>query len=214
MVMNAVKEFHKHYDKERIWSKNTFLGIPCWKLPFDMNVYQEIIFETKPDFIIETGTGHGGSSLFLASICELIGQGEVITIDIDMSKKDSHEWGNFIWEDRIHYICGSSVDSDVYNEVKNMVGNSKCLLILDSWHKKEFVYQEMLLYSKFVNVGSYMIVEDSHVNGNPIEWQWGDGPMEAIVQWIDSYCNSWEIDTSREKHIMTFNPCGYIKRIK
>lgn len=206
-------DYHIQYEKERIWEKNTWLGIPCWKLPMDAFVVQELIYETRPDWIVETGTGHGGSAMFYASICELIGHGEVVSIDNDFKKFNStlNRWGNTKCEKRIAFFTGDSIN--IAPQIKKMVGDSNCMVILDSWHSKEHVYREMLMYSKLVKSGSYMIVEDSHAAGNPVPWDYDDeGPMGAINQWIKTYGDKWEIDKECEKHLMTFNPKGYLKR--
>lgn len=212
--IDCVDDFHKVYERNRVWEKNTWLGIPCWKLPMDAFVIQELIYKTRPEYIIETGTGHGGSALFYASVCELIGEGRVISIDIDEEKLKSHKWGQFEWEDRIKFILGSSLDGPIMQEVKETVGcDSKCMVILDSWHSMEHVYKEMVIYGRLVKSGGYMIVEDSHAAGNPVPWKYDDvGPMGAITQWLHSYGDQWEADYNCHKHLVTFNPKGYLRR--
>ena len=84
-------EYHKWYETNRIWEKTSWLGTPMWKLPFDAFIIQELICMIKPDLIIETGTGCGGSSVFYASIMQLLDKGEIITIDIYGSKANWYE---------------------------------------------------------------------------------------------------------------------------
>lgn len=204
--------YHIEYEEKRIWEKNTWLGIPCWKLPMDAFVIQELICKTRPNWIVETGTGHGGSALFYASICELIGYGKVLSVDNDSTKFNStlNRWGNTECEKRITFFKGDSVD--IAPKIKELV-NDNCMVILDSWHSKEHVYREMIMYSPLVKSGGYMIIEDSHAAGNPVPWEHDDdGPMGAIDQWINSYGDKWEVDTECEKHLMTFNPKGYLRR--
>ncbi len=217
-----IDEYQKLYEKSRIWEKNTWFGIPMWKLPFDAFVIQELIVEIRPQYIIETGTGHGGSAMFYAAICELLGEGGVISIDIDGSKRNSNKWGNFQWEDRITFLHGGSTNpltiKEIYkatgwNDLERRYYGNGGLVILDSWHTKEHVLKEMELYSEFVDVDSYMIVEDTHVNGHPVPWEYGEGPHEAVDEWLKKHKN-WEIDFKCEKHLMTFNPNGYLKRIE
>lgn len=216
--MRISDEYHSYYESMRIWEKNTWLGVPCWKLPMDMMVIQELIVKTRPEYIIETGTGYGGSALFYASICELIGKGRVISVDIE--DKRSETWNNInfypLIEDRLKFIIGDSLDHKTIHEVKETVGHeSECMVILDSWHTKEHVYREMLMYNCLVKKDGYMIVEDSHAAGNPVPWEYDDeGPMGAIMQWIHSYDDKWEIDKECEKHLLTFNPSGFLKKIK
>jgi cephalosporin hydroxylase len=206
--------YHKIYEKHKLWSKNTWMGVPCWKLPMDAFVIQELIVKTLPEFIIETGTGRGGSASFYASICELLGQGNVITVDIE--DKAHPDMFKYIWGDRINTLIGDSTDKHIFKTIYEQIGGrEKCMVILDSWHTEEHVYKEMCMYSDLVPVGGYMIVEDSHVDGNPVKWKWNDrGPMGAIDRWMEENFYAWEIDTECEKHEMTFNPNGYLKRVK
>jgi cephalosporin hydroxylase len=208
--MRSKDEFHIHYENARIWENNSWLGVPCWKLPFDAFVIQEIIYLVKPEYIIETGTGHGGSALFYASICELMGQGKVITVDIELKSKLKNE---FEWEDRIYEISGSSTNPLVYNEIYNIAKDKRNIVILDSWHSYEHVCKELEIYEKLVPVGSYMIVEDTHVSGHPVPWPHGQGPYES-VDWFLTTNPNWERTYWTEKHLMTFNPGGYLLRVK
>lgn len=211
-----IDKYHILYHDLRLWEKNTWLGVPCWKLPMDMMVIQELIVKTRPEYIIETGTGYGGSALFYASICEMIGKGRVISVDIEDKRSETWDNINFypLIEDRLKFIIGDSLDHKTIHEVKETAGHeSECMVILDSWHSKEHVYREMLTYNCLVKKDGYMIVEDSHAAGNPVPWEYEDeGPMGAIMQWIHSYGDKWEIDKDCEKHLLTFNPSGYLRR--
>ncbi len=214
-MTSYIDEYHKHYEGARIWEKNLWFEIPMWKLPFDAFVIQELIVRVRPQFIIELGTGCGGSAMFYASICELLGYGNVITCDIEL-KYDIDKINKYHWSDRIIRVHGSSNNRLVINriyEITGKAGDSRCMVILDSWHTKEHVYKEMLNYSPLVSVDSYMIVEDTHVNGNPVPWEYDDeGPMGAINKWLKMH-DGWEVDYSCEKHLMTFNPKGYLRRV-
>jgi cephalosporin hydroxylase len=213
--IECVDDFHKLYERNRIWEKNTWLGIPCWKLPMDAFVIQELIFKTRPTYIIETGTGHGGSALFYASICELIGHGRVASIDNDSEKFNStlNKWGNLKCADRITFFKGDSVEIAQTIKQMDQIKDNNCMVILDSWHTMEHVYNEMLVYSELVKSGGYMIVEDSHAAGNPVPWEYDDyGPMGAITKWLHLYGDEWEADYSCHKHKVTFNPRGYLIR--
>jgi len=208
--MQALDEYHKLYEQARIWEKNTWLGVQFFKLPFDAFVIQELIVKIRPEYIIETGTAKGGSALFYASICELIGEGNVITVDINL-QYDSNEIGKYEFADRIKFIHGGSTNSLTYDEVYGIARGKRNMVILDSWHTKEHVLNEMAMYSKLVPKGSYMIVEDTHANGHPVPWKWGDGPYEAVEEWLSVHGSEWEIDWECEKHLMTFNPMGYLR---
>lgn len=213
--MRISDDYHKYYEEARLWERNTWLGEKCWKLPMDAFVIQELIFELEPDFIIETGTGHGGSALFYASILELMGHGEVITCDIEKKHNLEDHYMKDVTK-RISFIEGSSTDSDTIIQIRDLVGGTKeNIVILDSWHSASHVLREMGTYEAFVGSGYYMIVEDSHAGkpGTPVEWKHDDGgPMEAIKFFLEVNHDFW-VDYSREKHIMTFNPNGYLRRI-
>lgn len=213
--MKCVDEFHKWYEKNRIWEQTKWLGFPMWKLPFDSIIVQELIYNIKPDIIIEAGTGFGGSSVFYASIMQLLNKGNVITIDIN---EDRIDWNNVPTPimDRIYPICGSSTDIETIDKIDDFYDENKIetsMVMLDSWHSYDHVLKEMLLYKNYVSNGSYMIVEDTHVNGHPIEWKYGYGPYEAVEQFLKDN-DDFIIDKECEKYIMTFNPSGFLRRIK
>lgn len=206
-------EYHKWYETNRIWEKTSWLGTPMWKLPFDAFIIQELICMIKPDLIIETGTGCGGSSVFYASIMQLINKGKVLTIDIDGSKIDWYDVPTPIM-DRIYPLCGSSVDRETIDIIDDLYNPKETtMVILDSWHSYEHVLQEMLLYKNYVSRGSFMIVEDTHVSGHPVEWEHGDGPYEAVQDFLEKHDN-FIVDSLCEKYEMTFNPSGYLRRVK
>ncbi|MFH1943878.1 MAG: CmcI family methyltransferase [bacterium] len=208
---NNVDAFHKLYYDTHIFGKtwgNTFwLGIRARKCPLDLWVYQEIIFELKPDIIIECGTANGGGSLFLANMCDLIHHGEIITIDIeDKEGRPQHQ--------RITYLLGSSISKEIVDQVGQRISNEdKVMVILDSDHSKDHVLKELQLYSQFVTKDSYLIVEDSNINNHPVAPDFGPGPMEAIEEFLKEN-KDFIVDKNREKFYMTFNPKGYLHRIK
>lgn len=209
-----IDEYHKLYDSAKIWEKNYWMGVPCWKLPFDQVVLQELIVKTRPDYIIETGTNFGGSTVFYSSICELINHGKVITIDIE-DKVMKDEISKYNFSKRIEFIHGGSTNKLIIDRVENFIKQStNCMVILDSWHTEQHVYEEMKIYNRFVPVGGYMIVEDTHAGnpGNPITWKYDDkGPSAAVERFLKENKN-WTVDYECEKHLMSFNPGGYLRR--
>jgi cephalosporin hydroxylase len=208
---DIVDQFNQLYYDSRFfgrgWSDTSWLGIPVAKSPTDLWVYQEIITELRPDIIIESGTGSGGSALFLASICDLIDKGQVITIDVNAHfQKPTHE--------RITYLFGSSTSEEIVRRVADLVhGHGKVMVILDSDHRRDHVLDEMKIYGEFVTRGAYLIVEDTNINGHPVAPAFGPGPMEAVEEFLKGNA-SFVIDKSKEKFYLTFNPNGYLRRIK
>lgn len=208
---NIIDQFHKlYYDSHlfgETWVNTFWLGIHIEKCPLDPWIYQEIIYAIKPDIIIECGTAYGGSALFLASICDLVNNGKVITIDIENREgRPEHK--------RIKYLLGSSTSEEIVDYVNKLIDDKdKVMVILDSDHHKEHVLNELRIYSKFITKGSYIIVEDTNVNGHPVVPSFGPGPMEAVKEFLKENKN-FAIDKTKEKFLLTFNPNGYLKKIK
>lgn len=187
------------------------MGTPILKCPFDMWVYQEIVYETQPDYIIETGTAFGGSALYLAHLCDNLGKGRVLTVDL--RGRPNHTPPE---HERIEYIKGSSTGSNTLARIREEIGGEDkpgtVLAILDSDHSYEHVIKELRIYSRLVTPDSYLIVEDSNVNGHPVHPEFGPGPMEAIERFLRE-TDEFTVDESREKFFVTFNPRGFLRKI-
>ena len=203
----VVRPFHRLFynSGKQTWSDTHWLGVPAQKCAFDLWVYQELLHELRPAVIVECGTANGGSALYLASICDLLGHGEVVTVDIaDEPGRPSHE--------RIMYLTGSSTAPEIVERVQQLVaGRAPVVVILDSDHSRDHVLNELRLYAPLVSAGSYLIVEDSNVNGHPVLPDFGPGPAEAVTQFLGE-TDEFEVDTSREKFFLTFNPSGYLRK--
>ena len=200
--------FHRFYYSaaDQTWQDSRWLGRRIQKYPGDAWIYQEILAELRPDWIVETGTNWGGGALFLASICDLLGHGRVVTVDLD-AKPGLPE------HPRITYVSGSSTASDVVGRVRALTADAQTrLIILDSDHSYEHVADELRAYSALVTPGSYLIVEDTNIAGHPVLRGLPRGPYEAVQAFIASD-SRFEIDRSREKFLVTFNPGGYLKRV-
>lgn len=204
-----VDRFHELYHTAATWGigNTAWFGVRLRKCPLDLWVYQEMIYDLKPDIIIECGTQYGGSAFYLAHMCDLNGKGKVVTIDIkDYPEKPKHP--------RITYLLGSSVSKGIVDQVKATINSrDKVLVILDSDHGRDHVLAELEAYSPLVNLGGYIIVEDTNINGHPVSPGSGPGPMEAVDEFL-ARTDMFEIDKSKEKFYLTFNPRGYLKRIK
>ena len=207
----AINDFHDIYyngpgDTGHIFARTYWFNTLCLKCPLDLWVYQEIIAETNPSLIIETGTYAGGSALFIAHMLDILGHGEVISIDIeDNVTRPIHP--------RITYVKGSSTDIALIASLLDgrSQGESR-LVILDSDHTKHHVLKELEVFAPYVNIGNYIIVEDTNVNGHPVYPSFGEGPFEAVEEFLKQNRN-FAVDETREKFLMTFNPHGYLKRI-
>ncbi len=200
-------DFHRLYyrNRKRTWQQTYFLGTKILKNPLDLWLYQEILHEVRPDIIVEAGTKHGGSAFYLASLCDLLDNGRVVTIDtVPEPNRPEHH--------RITYLTGSSTDADIVAQVDEMIGGGRALVILDSDHRCKHVLDELRTWHTRVPVGSYIIVEDSNINGHPVSIDWGPGPMEAIDTFLAEN-DDYVVDESKHKFFFTFNPRGYLKRV-
>jgi len=200
--------FHYLWYVEHIGSrKNIFwFGWRLIKNPMDLWIYQEIISEIKPDVIIETGTYEGGSALYFATLLDFLEKGLVITIDINEPRP-------FPCHDKIEFICGSSLDKIVIKAVEELIKpNNVVLVILDSLHSATHVLREMEIYSRYVTPGSYLIVEDTNLGGNPVIAGSFGGPMVAVKKFLKNNKN-FVVDRERERFRMTFSPNGFLRRI-
>ncbi|MDQ6782875.1 MAG: cephalosporin hydroxylase family protein [Actinomycetota bacterium] len=183
------------------------MGIPIWKCPFDLWVYQELLHELRPGLVIETGTAWGGSALYMASMLDLVGHGSVLSIDLrPRDPRPVHP--------RISYLKGSSTDPAICAlATEAAAGAEGVMVILDSDHSCDHVLRELQLYSPLVSVGGYVVVEDTNINGHPVVPDFGPGPMEAVDQFLSAE-DHFGIDRGREKFYLTQNPRGFLKRLQ
>ncbi len=199
-----------------------WLGRPIIQMPQDIIGLQEIIWEVKPDLIIETGIAHGGSLIFSASILELLGNnGKVLGIDIDIRQHNRQEIEQHSLFKRIEMIQGSSISDETAREVYKIAANySNIMVVLDSNHTHAHVKKELELYASLVGIGSYLVVLDTFIEDLPADafpnrpWSVGDNSKTAVVEFLKDN-NNFEIDKNIEnKLIVTSAPSGFLKRIR
>ena len=188
------------------WRNTFWMGHQVLKCPLDLWQYQEILHDLRPDLIVETGTAFGGSALFLAHALDLLGAGRVIT---DRS-------GTAVGPAR---RTNASPTSPARRSIRRLLqpvfdaaARAKTVMvILDSDHRREHVLAELRTLGPLVTPGSFLIVEDTNLNGHPVEPHYGPGPMEAVDAFL-SERNDFEIDPRWEKFFLSFNPRGYLRR--
>lgn len=208
-------------DKHKYSYNFSWLGRPIIKYPGDIVATQEIIWETKPDLIIETGIAHGGSLMLSASILELIGHGEVVGIDIDIREHNRAEIEKHPLFKRITMIEGSSVDLEIFKKVEEVATDKKkVMILLDSNHTHEHVLNELKLYSKLVSVGSYLVIADTFVEFFPKgyysnrPWDVGNNPMTALREFMKDNDDFIVDDITSGKILITETFNSYLKRVK
>jgi cephalosporin hydroxylase len=178
--------------EHRIMHGTSFLGVPAFKNPMDAWVYQEIIYETRPDVIVEVGNAHGGSLLYLESVCELVGHGEVVGVDVS---RDRWEAGT---HRRMTLVTGDAVEA--FPQVAEIVGCRKTLVIEDSDHGYEHTLSVLRTYAPLVQPGGYLICEDGVMP-----------PVAAALKAFLAEHDEFEVDWTREWPV-TWNPGGYLRR--
>ena len=199
----------------------TWLGRPVIQFPQDLIGLQEIIWNIKPDLIIEMGIAHSGPIIFSASILELIGKGDVLAVDVDIRKHNKTEIEKHPLFKRITMIEGSSIEKNTTKKVFEFAKDKKkIMLLLDSNHTHKHVSKELELYSPLVTKGSYVIVYDTMVEDMPKgffknrPWDKGNNPKTAVLEFLKKN-NRFKIDkTFENKLLITSSPDGYLKCMK
>ena len=189
-----------------------WMGITANRNPLDAWVYQQIIWENRPEIIIELGAYQGGTTLFLADMLDLVSrrnpscQGEVIAVDIN---EECFQVGFY---PRVNFIRGDTADENVFARVKGLCVGKKVMLIHDASHVKDDVLRDMEIWSSIVSPGQYLVVEDGIVD--LIDGVWGHfdaGPMSAVSEFLERH-PEFELDTGKEFFTLTHNPIGFLKR--
>ncbi|MBI4989429.1 MAG: cephalosporin hydroxylase family protein [Rhodocyclales bacterium] len=212
-----------HADKYKYTYNYTWLGRPIIKFPSDIVATQQIVWDVKPDLIIETGIAHGGSLILSASLLELIGgPGRVLGIDIDIREHNRKEIEAHPMMKRIDMIEGSSVAEDVMARVRAAAAKAKCVMVfLDSLHTHDHVLKELELYAPLVSVGSYMVLPDTFIEYFPKgyyahnrPWDVGNNPMTALRAFLEKN-RDFEIDRELcDKLMITEAFDGYLRRVR
>jgi cephalosporin hydroxylase len=205
---DTIAAFHKlWYQAKHTWAYTFFEHVPLLKNPLDLWVYQEVIFDLKPTLIIETGTAYGGSALYFARQLDRLGQGSVISIDLDPAETlPQHK--------RITYVKGSSVDQDIVEAVARCAQtHPRVMVVLDSDHSAAHVFQELDAYAQLVTTGQFLVVEDTNITGHPVpvSWKGGPGPHEAVEEFLAIH-PEFARDVLAERYLLTMHPGGWLRR--
>ncbi len=205
----TLAEWIIYHQKDIATKQVTWMGIPLWKNVLDLHVYQEIIFEQAPEVIVEIGSAYGGSTMYFANLCDALGRGTVVSIDLFRD--------TFVAKhDRIIAVTGNSTDLNVIQKVHEIVNGRSALVIQDADHSKEIVLADLNNYSDLVSLNGYFIVEDGIADvfnpGNGVG-RMIKGPLYAVEEFLAKN-TSFIVDESKERYLITQNPKGYLKRIR
>ena len=197
----------------------SWLGRPIIQFPQDLAALQEIIWDTKPDLIIETGIAHGGSLIFHASMLQLLGNdGRVLGVDIDIRDHNRVEIEAHPMFERIEMIQGSSIDGSTADQVRMIAGGAKhVMVVLDSNHTHAHVERELELYAPLVTKDCYLVVCDTLIEDMPAgsfpdrPWDKGDNPATAVREFL-SAIDRFEVDATIDAKLqISVAPGGYLK---
>ncbi|MCK5681709.1 class I SAM-dependent methyltransferase [bacterium] len=199
-----------YHQREVVFDKVSWMGIPTLKNVMDLWVYQEILFTLQPDLVIEMGSFKGGSALYLAQLLDQFGHGELISVDLDHSQFMAKHA-------RITTLTGSTQDRAVISQLKELAAGKSVMIIHDADHSQKMVLADLITYADLVTKDSYFIVEDGVVDlfakdtllGATMN---GPGPLPAIREFLTKD-KRFVIDRSCERYLLTYNPCGYLKKI-
>ena len=203
--------------EKKIMYEPNWLGMKIIQFPSDVLAIQELIWEVKPDLIIETGVAHGGSLVLSASILELIGKGEVLGVDIDIRSHNRVKIEAHPLFHRINLLEGSSISQDILEKVSDFAKDKKKIMVfLDSNHSTHHVLEELESYSNFVSIGSYIVAHDGAQGwvweiprGKPA-WK-DDNPLTAIDKFLKKNKN-FKISEEPTRFKITSSPNGFLKR--
>ena len=202
----------------------SWMGRPVIQLPEDMIRIQEVLYQVKPDVIIETGVAHGGSLIYYAGLCKAMEKGRIIGVDIEIrphNRKaiEAHELASYIT-----LIEGDSVGQQTLSRVRSLIRpTDTVLVILDSCHTKDHVAKELETYCDLVTQGSYIIATDGIMldlgdvpKGQP-EWTW-DNPTAAAAEFAQAHAEFlleqplWPFNESKLQSNITHWPGAWLRR--
>ncbi len=206
MTLGAWLGYHQ---SDVVFESCSWMGVKAWKNPLDAWIYQEIVHEVRPDVIVELGSASGGGALYLAHLLELLGNGVVVSVDIDRS--------SFVAEHpRLLTVTGPSSAPATVEQVAELCRGKRAMVIHDADHAKQQVLEDLRCYAPLVTVGSYLIVEDGIVD---LFHPWEslgvsyEGPLAATEEFLRT-SDDFEVDAGRERYVLTYNPRGFLRRVR
>jgi cephalosporin hydroxylase len=198
-----------HELRNQTLGRTRWLGVTVVKSPMDLLVLQEIIAETRPDLIIETGVLAGGSAHYMSTLLDLLRiDGQVIGIDVDLSAVSPH----IAEHPKVELIEGSSTDPAIVNLLRERAEGKRVMVDLDSDHSAGHVAKELRALAPLVTPGCYLIVEDTWI-GKTVLFDEGPGPSEALAEWL-AEGQPFEVDRWRDRLLFSHNPGGYLRRLE
>lgn len=204
--MSAAIAFHQAYYNSALqtWGRSKWMGLPIMQLPFDLMSYQELIWTSQPKLIVQTGVGEGGSLLFFAHMLDILGYpAKVIGIDTVAPQRPER-----LAHPRIQFIHAQSTDMRTVDVVRQAIAEcgGHVMVCLDSDHSKAHVAAELAAYAPLMPFGSWLVVEDTNINGHPVAPTFGPGPREALADFMAANGSLFDADNDfASRHLFSFH---------
>lgn len=203
-----LRDWLLYHQKEIVFDRASWMGLRIWKNPLDAWIYQEILYEVKPDLVVEIGSRYGGSTQYFANLLDIMDHGQVLSIDTERSEYECKH-------PRVTALTGDSADPAILSQVDDFCRDRRVFVIHDADHSQAKVAEDLRNYSRYVSLNSYFVVEDGIVDlfheGDGLGFREG-GPLAATEAFLAQNPN-FIADTSRERYLLTYNPKGFLKRI-
>lgn len=205
----TLKDWLLYHQHRIVFGRCNWMGVTALKNPLDAWIYQELLHEVQPDVLVEIGSAHGGSTAYFAHLMDLIGKGTIVSIDI------TRETFN-VRHPRIVLLTGDCSSPAVLDRVAGLCAGKTTMVLHDGDHTKPAVLRDLRAYAPFVSVGSYLLVEDGIVDLFEPDEGFGfqeEGPMRAVEEFLRENPD-FEVDDRCERYLMTYNPMGFLRRIR
>ncbi|MBB3388663.1 cephalosporin hydroxylase [Rhizobium sp. BK275] len=209
------------YDYAYLWS---WMGVPIIQMPADVMATQEVIWDTKPDIIIETGVARGGSMIFMASLLKVIGKGKVIGVDIDIRAHNRDSIEKHPLSPLITLIEGPSTTAETLAKVRAEIpAGASVMVVLDSDHSRDHVLDELRCYGPLVTEGQYIVVADTLLGRGDMSqtptkrskiWYPGDEPYAALNAYLKETDRFETDEVLNGKLVLSSSPGGYLKCVR
>lgn len=203
----VTKAFHRDLIvKTNNFDDTTWLGAPIWQNVLDLWTIQETISEVKPALLIETGTNRGGSALFYAHLMDLLGEGRILTIDVEKLHDLDHP--------RVEFLLGSSTDEAIVRRAREAAeaADGPVMVILDADHARDHVAAELELYAPLVTPGSYLLSQDGIIDELPLFADSRPGPLPANVEFLTRHPEFEHDRAKNERFLLSHHPVGWLRR--